>query len=112
MLRDCFGVAEASIEHGATVIISSSNEIRIQAAVSRLKSSYPSAIGRISGQQLDNGTPETAEKNLKRILDGCGQIDHIVWTAADSLAIKAIVDVDIEFIMNAGKTRFAGPILL
>ena len=107
-----FGVAEASLEHGATVIISSSNVKRIQDAVQQLQASYPSAHDRVSGHQCDIGDPETQEANLRQLLDKCGKLDHIAWTASDSLAIKSISEVDVDFIRKAGTTRFIGPIIL
>ena len=94
------------------MIIASSNETKIQDAVSRLKASYPSAISRISSQQLDIGNPETVEEDLKRVLDKCGQLDHIVWTAGEPLAIKPLADVDSKYIQDIARSRFTGRILL
>jgi NAD(P)-dependent dehydrogenase (short-subunit alcohol dehydrogenase family) len=52
-----YGAAEASIESGATVIISSSSESKIQASVKSLNESYPSAKDRISGYACNLGDP-------------------------------------------------------
>ena len=44
-----FSVAEACVEHGAVVTISSSSSDRVKGKVEALKKSYPSASGRVFG---------------------------------------------------------------
>lgn len=78
-----FCVAEASIENGATVIISSSRPERVQSAVSRILESYPSAKDRISGHVLDLSSPTVNDdiaSFFAKIAAGEeeGTIDHIV----------------------------------
>jgi NAD(P)-dependent dehydrogenase (short-subunit alcohol dehydrogenase family) len=91
-----YSVAEACIENGALVTISSSNPSRIDAAVSQLKTAYPSAADpsnpRIRGLAVDLGKPETLEEELKTLLEKTVEsmperkLDHVVFTAGDKLA--------------------------
>ena len=64
-------VAEASLESGATVIISSSNEERIKASVDKLLKTYPSAQGHVSGYPCDLSS-SSLESNIEHLLSQCG----------------------------------------
>ncbi|KAI4636596.1 hypothetical protein J4E83_001551 [Alternaria metachromatica] len=91
-----YSVAEACLENGALVTISSSNLSRIDAAVSKLKTAYPSAADpknpRIRGLAVDLGKPDTLEEELKTLLEKTvesmpeSKLDHVVFTAGDKLA--------------------------
>lgn len=63
-----FTTAEASLESGATVIISSSNPDRVKSKVSDLQSSYPSYKANVSGFSCDLGSDSTIEKNIEALL--------------------------------------------
>ncbi|KAL4752164.1 hypothetical protein BDW72DRAFT_202565 [Aspergillus terricola var. indicus] len=94
-----FGVARASLEHGASVIVSSSNPERVANAVSDLKSLYPEEpyVSRIVGKVCDLGKDDDSieseivglfEFATKRGLfdeegedEGKVPINHIVFTA-------------------------------
>ena len=60
-----YGVAEASLEHGASVTISSSNQTRIDGAVASLLKSYPSAQGRVNGHTCNLADEKTLESNIE-----------------------------------------------
>lgn len=109
-----FGVAEALVENGCTVIISSSNPARVEKAVNQLKISYPSSSGRIFGYTCDLGDYNTLEANLKQLFEqtGPGKLDHIIHTAGDSLAMMKLDDIDIGKILKAGTVRFFAPLLI
>lgn len=108
-----YGVAEASLEHGATVIISSSNPDRVAKAVKNLQSAYPSASSRISGHACNLADEATLESNIKNLFDQAGKnIDHVVYTAGDKLAQMSLGTVDMAKIKQAGMVRFFGPMLV
>lgn len=94
-----FCVAEACVEHGAFVVVSSSNKDRVDKAVEKLKSSYPSAKERVYGLTVDLSKADTLETELKTLLEGTkaklgGQkLDHIVYTAGDALAVIKLEDM-------------------
>jgi NAD(P)-dependent dehydrogenase (short-subunit alcohol dehydrogenase family) len=112
-------VAEACLEHGAHVAISSSNPTRISAAVSKLQSTYPSSAANIHGLTVDLSSPSTLETQLEQVLSGAtqklssnGKLDHIVYTAGDALARIPVGDMSYENIVQAGQIRYFAPLLL
>ncbi|KAK0642259.1 putative short-chain type dehydrogenase/reductase y4mP [Lasiodiplodia hormozganensis] len=116
-----YGVAEASLEHGATVTISSSNAARLDAAVAKLSTSYPTAAAdsRISaGVVCDLSTEDTLEANIANLFatvagrrNTPATINHIVYCAGDALATLPLADASLPRIKQAGAVRFFGPLL-
>lgn len=93
-----FTVAEACVEYGALVTVSSSNKDRVQGTVEKLKKSYPSASDRVFGLTVDLSKAETLEDELKTLLEGTvrdlgGKLDHVVFTAGDALAVIKLEDM-------------------
>lgn len=113
-----FTVAEACVEHGAHVAISSSNPRRVESAVERIKNSYPSKSSNIHGIAVDLGKPETLESELERVLKtsveklGGGKLNHVIFTAGDALATIGLKDMTYQNIVAAGQIRFFAPLLL
>ena len=107
-----YSVAEASLESGASVIISSSRQTRIDAAIEQLIKTYPSAKSRISGYACDLST-KSQEANIEALFSQCGgKLDHIVFTAGEQLAVMALQDATLEKIQQAGMVRFFAPLLV
>ena len=108
-----FSVAEASLEYGATVIISSSSQSRIDSSIAALQKTYPSAKSRVSGCACDLST-SSLEANIEHLFAQCGseKLDHVVFTAGDKLATTKLEDVTLESIHNAGQVRFYAPLLV
>ncbi|OCL01862.1 short chain dehydrogenase [Glonium stellatum] len=112
-----YGVAEACLELGCTVIISSSSASRIAASISSLQKTYPSARSRIYGHACDLGNPETLESNVVSLFEEAtqesnGKLDHVVYTAGDALSIAALEKVTLEQIQQAGMVRFNAPLIV
>lgn len=108
-----FGVAEALLENGANVIISSSNPSRVEETINRLKKSYPSVSNRISGHACNLGDYSSLEANLKQLFEKIGgKLDHIVHTAGDPLELIPLEDVDMKKILKAGTVRFFAPLMI
>jgi NAD(P)-dependent dehydrogenase (short-subunit alcohol dehydrogenase family) len=112
-------VAEACIEHGAHVAISSSNASRVQTAVDQIKASYPSKTSNIHGLTVDLSQPSTLESQLSSVLSSAvgkisknGKLDHVIFTAGDALATIPLKDMTYENIVAAGQVRFFAPLLL
>lgn len=87
-----FAVACGALEHGSTVLLCSSNPSRLDNALARLHALYPSKQHLTRGITVDFSDAANLETNALRLLreathDGADQLDHIVWTAADSLHI-------------------------
>lgn len=114
-----FAVAEACIEHGALVAISSSNSQRVNAAAEKIKKSYPSKASNIHGFTVDLSDPSILEKELESVLSSTvskisqnGKLDHVVFTAGDALATVSLSDMTYEKVVKAGQIRFFAPLLL
>lgn len=107
-----YGVAEACLELGSTVTISSSSSARVSAAISKLQAAYPSAASRISGHECNLGDEATLESNVAALFDKVGEVDHIVFTAGDALATIPIKDATLAQIKQAGMVRFFAPLLV
>lgn len=66
-----FAVARAALEHGASIILSSSKEEKVQSAISRLQQLYPdpSFTSRITGKAYDLSDQSTLETTITSLLD-------------------------------------------
>lgn len=107
-----YGVAEASLENGCTVFISSSNPDRVQTAVEKLKKSYPSASDRISGHACNLADEANLEQNIAQLFEKVGTgLDHVVHTAGDSLAVTPVGEISMESVKKAGMVRFFAPLV-
>lgn len=98
-------IASALIEENASVVISSSSEERVQAAVKKLADpelQFNADPKRISGHSCNLKGPEV-EKSLEDLFSKVGKIDGLVYTAADSLALKPIEEQDYNSIVEAGQ---------
>jgi len=107
-----YGVAEALVELGAIVTVSSSNPDRVQKTIDSLEKSYPSASDRISGHACNLGDQATVEDNIKQLFEKVGKLDHVVYTAGDPLAMMPLEDVSMEKMVKAGMVRFFAPLLV
>jgi NAD(P)-dependent dehydrogenase (short-subunit alcohol dehydrogenase family) len=105
-------IAEACLEHGAHVIISSSQHHRISSTLSSLQHQYPSAALRVQGYACNLGDPATLETQLSSLFDSVGPLDHIVFTAADALVQMPVSDFSVDAIQRAGLIRFIAPLLV
>lgn len=108
-----FAVAEASIEFGAKVTIASSSQSRVDEAVEKLKHFYPAA--HISGVKVDLKSND-AEAQLIALFDHASghneyQIDHVAFTAGDTLQAMLLQDIKPEEILLSFQVRVIGAIL-
>lgn len=104
-----YGVAEKCLSEGARVHIASSSQTRVQSSVKVLREKY--AGSSVSGHVCDMSRPDV-EKHLEELFSAVAPIDHIVFTAGDSLPTTQLKDIDLETIHRAGHIRFAVPLLL
>lgn len=114
-----FAVASAALEHGASVIVSSSKPERVANAVKRLKDAYPDSDyhARIGGYPCDLSNPEKIEQNLITVLELATKnrntlLDHVAFTAGDRLNLSPIEDISVEYINNTGNVRLVAPLIL
>jgi NAD(P)-dependent dehydrogenase (short-subunit alcohol dehydrogenase family) len=108
-----YAIAEASIESGAVVTISSSRQAKLDASVSSLQASYPGA--RVTGIAADLGKPildHDLDALFKAATATSGQIHHVVYTAADPLSLGPLEETTTEGILKAAHMRMVAPIML
>ena len=106
-----FAAAECLLEHGASIIISSSNLEKVSNKVKRLQTAYPSKASQISGITSNLSDQASLEANIKKLLDeatsnGQHKLDHIVHTAGDPPYITPIRDITLDGLIQAGMVRF------
>ena len=107
-----FGVAEACLEYGARVTISSSSSERLTAAVNKLKTAYPSAAAsRIAAATCDLGDATTLESNVAALFKSVGEINHVVYTAGDGLLRIPLAEVTVAQMQKVTLVRVNGVIL-
>ncbi|KYK57136.1 DUF89 domain-containing protein [Drechmeria coniospora] len=113
-----FCVAEAAVEHGAHVIISSSNQAKLDKAVGRLQA-HAAAIGleaeRISAKTCDLSNPDTIEDNVVSLLEYAtqhGKLDHVAFTAGDAIKITPLAETTVADVQKTGMVRQVGLIML
>lgn len=112
-----FAVAEAALEHNATVTICGSNPDKLKQALSELQLSYPSATSdsHLLGVQCDLMDEENLENNIENLLQvaaGASKINHIVITAADMNQPPSLIDLTVENIRQPGVIRLAAPLMV
>ncbi|KAK5108457.1 hypothetical protein LTR62_008275 [Meristemomyces frigidus] len=110
-----FGVAEALLEHGSHVFISSSNPDRVTSTIEKLLKDYPSAKERVQGFPCQLGEQASLDGNVKKLFENVtkeGKLDHVVFTAGDSLAMMNVADAEMEKILQAGMVRFFAPLMV
>ncbi|KAK3191875.1 hypothetical protein K4F52_001918 [Lecanicillium sp. MT-2017a] len=113
-----FAVAEAAVEHGSIVTISSSNQTKLDKAVSLLKE-HAKAVGaseeNISSIVTDLATPEGIDDRILNMLKFAtkgGKLDHIAFTAGDGISPAALKDTTPETIQAANMVRFVAPTII
>jgi len=107
-----YAAAEAAHEHGSRITISSSSQKRLDDAISALKKSYPSASSRVAGYPCNLADETTLENNVQELFKKVGSVDHVIFTAGDSLAQIPLQDATLAKIKQAGMVRFFAPIIV
>ncbi|KAH8598431.1 putative short-chain dehydrogenase [Bisporella sp. PMI_857] len=106
-----FAVAEAAIEHGASIIISSSNPDKLAHSVKRLKATYPNiSDGQVKTAVCNLAELDTLDSRLEALLEevtngGADKIDHVTWTADDSYAVPTFQDTKPDDIFKSLRMR-------
>ncbi|KAH6603243.1 dehyrdogenase reductase domain-containing [Trichoderma cornu-damae] len=115
-----FCVAEAALEHGAQVIISSSNEAKLSAALARLHAHVRAAnLGDPDKLALaktcDLGNMDNLDESVVGLFEFAtkgGKLDHVVFTAGDNLNIMGLRDATVKGIRSHSEVRIIGAIMV
>ncbi|KAF2756726.1 NAD(P)-binding protein [Pseudovirgaria hyperparasitica] len=111
-----FCIAEAAVEHGAKVVISGSNQDRINKTIERIKKSYPNTqSGQITGHVVDLSDTANLESNLNKLFASVStdsKINHIAFTTGDALRVPPLSDTTPEDFQASGNVRTLAPLML
>ncbi|HET6733543.1 SDR family oxidoreductase [Mycobacterium sp.] len=91
------GVADATAERGATPIV-----------VSRRQSSVDRALARLPAQARGATVDLTDPASLDRLAEDIGGIEHLVFTAGESLELAPVADLTPDIVNQFFQTRFVG----
>jgi NAD(P)-dependent dehydrogenase (short-subunit alcohol dehydrogenase family) len=92
-----FAVAEAAANSGAEVIIASSKSDRVAAALERLPQNT-------RGESVDF----TDEGQVRAFFARVGALDHLVYTAGESLLLQTLAELSVEDAQRAFEVRYWG----
>jgi NAD(P)-dependent dehydrogenase (short-subunit alcohol dehydrogenase family) len=113
-----FAIASMALSNGATVIISGSQQAKIEDKVHLLRSLYPSLPSEnVSGHAIDLMDSENLNTNLRTMfetvtLNGRKKLDHIAFTAGDHHSIPKLSDITLEQAMLGSKIRLIAPLFI
>ncbi|KAI5450208.1 hypothetical protein NCC49_003357 [Naganishia albida] len=109
-----YAAAEAALENQAHIYIASSSIDRVNGAVSKLKDTIDGqSAGSVQGRTIDL----TSDSSVKEVVDWVSNdteggkqsgIDHVIFTAGDSLMLGDLSQVNIDDCKCALEVRFWG----
>ncbi|KAI0521594.1 short-chain dehydrogenase [Xylaria bambusicola] len=114
------GIVEASLESGARVTLAGSSQTSADTAVKSIKAEYHNT-NNTTGQHLlglscDLSAQDSTESALETLLATAaarnGEVDHVVYTAADSLSLGDLQAVTPATALKAAHMRFLVPVLV
>ncbi|HMF70623.1 MAG TPA: SDR family oxidoreductase [Flavitalea sp.] len=92
-----FATAKAAAAEGASVVIVSSNQTRINFALEALPQGSKGYAADLSNEQ-----------NIRGFFDQAGSFDHLVYTAGENIEMSMVADTDIEKGKDFFSIRFWG----
>lgn len=114
-----FAVAEAALEYGAHVILSSSNQSKLDNAINRLKVAYPTQTSTqtIIAHACDLSDAAHLDTNLENLFqaataNGTRKLNHVVTTAGDRVHSPPLNDMCAQDIYNAMSVRLVAPAMM
>lgn len=114
-----FAVAEAAFEHGANLVISSSNQSKLDKTVARLKEAYPVEFEKqtITTHVCDLQDAANLNTNLEQLFDaatdsGTIKLNHIATTAGDALNLPKLAELTPEAIYSGMTVRYVAPAMM
>lgn len=105
-----YGIAKSALECKAHVIIASSNQDHVQSALEKLRKPY-GVDAKVTGYTADLAGP-AMEHEIQALFEKVGKVNHVVYTAGDSLAIKPLAEWEYHDVISAGDVRFFAPLFV
>jgi NAD(P)-dependent dehydrogenase (short-subunit alcohol dehydrogenase family) len=114
-----FSVAEAAFEHGAHLVISSSNQSKLDKTISRLKAAYPAQSEKqtITTRVCDLADAANLDANIQSLFEtatngGTVKLNHVAFTAGDMLSRPSLEDLTPDVIYSGMNVRFVAPAVM
>ncbi|EJD02503.1 short-chain dehydrogenase/reductase SDR [Fomitiporia mediterranea MF3/22] len=104
-----YAVAKASlIAQADHVIIGSSNQQKIRAAITRLATELPSTGAAVQGKLTGEIVDEKDSASIRALFARVGEVDHLVWRSGDRLRL-GFPRIDLDENKDSFDARFWGP---
>ncbi|KAH7076526.1 hypothetical protein BKA63DRAFT_411223 [Paraphoma chrysanthemicola] len=113
-----FGVANMALSNGARVTISGSAQPKVDQRVEKLRSFYPNMpASNVTGFACDLSDKENMEANITALFEkategGKNKIDHVVFTAGNSIGLPQVNEVTVESALAGFTVRFVAPAIV
>ncbi|KAJ5720584.1 NAD(P)-binding protein [Penicillium malachiteum] len=111
-----FGVAEAAFELGAHLVLCSSNQSKLDAAVARIKEAYPTQAEKqsIIACAADLSDVANLDATLEALLqkatnNGANKLNHIVSSAGDGVVLSPLEKINAQLIYKVMNVRLVAP---
>lgn len=95
-----FATAEAAAREGASVVIASSTQARVERAVAALPAGTEGRVADLS-----------EESQIRELFAGIGPFDHLVYTAGEPLQLTTLDTFDFAAARGAWNLRYWGPFM-
>ncbi|KAL5511060.1 hypothetical protein ACEPAH_4275 [Sanghuangporus vaninii] len=103
-----YGVAKASLlSRASRVIIASSSQTKVEAALARLKEDISKAGSAVEGTFVGEVADASDTKIVRALLERVGEIDHLVWTSGETLRV-GFPNIDLEANKDVFDLKFWG----
>jgi NAD(P)-dependent dehydrogenase (short-subunit alcohol dehydrogenase family) len=113
-----FSVAEAALEHGANVILSSSSQKKLDAAAARLrdhgKANHLTSVD-VSTKTCNLLDLQTLDEEIKGLLEFAtqgGKLDHVIYTAGDKFNQTPHAEVTVDIFYATAMLRNTAVVII
>ncbi len=96
-----FATAEAAAREGASVVVVSSRKEKVHNAILRLPQGSEGHVVDLS-----------SEEQVRTFFSQIGELDHLVFSAGDSLLIKNLSSIDVETARRSFNLRYWGAFMV
>lgn len=113
-----YAVANMALSYGARITISGSGQPKVDTKVQQLQSLYPNLpSGNVAGYACDLSDVANLETNLTALFDkategGSKKIDHIAFTAGDSVSAPSVKDITPDALLKGFNVRLIAPSII
>ena len=104
-------VTHALLQAGASVILTSSRQSKLNSVLNQLRGQYPGCESKINGHTCDLGSDQI-EQNVIDLFMQINRLNHIIYLAGDRLPTMPIAEFTPEAFAKHSQVRAVGPLLV